>query len=136
MRQNQYQLAAATKVLNFESTIPATSNNLNTVIDLKPDVIEEIEEICIDGNVSKRDLLVPYIPENHLIFNENPLEKSNPYLSESSVSNQNKTNATVVENVIDVSSDEECNPWDCNTELQKHGQKKTSTQPYSSAAFL
>ena len=110
LRQNQYQLAAATKVLNFESTIPATSNNLNTVIDLKPDVIEEIEEICIDGNVSKRDLLVPYIPENHSIFNENPLEKSNPYLSESSVSNQNKTNATVVENVIDVSSDEECNP--------------------------
>lgn len=46
LRQNQYQLAAATKVLDFESTQSACS--LNTEVDLKPDEIDDIEEICID----------------------------------------------------------------------------------------
>ena len=107
LRQNQYQLAAATKVLNFEST--QASCSLNTEVDLKPDEIDDIEEICIDGSVSKRDPISPFIPDNHSIVNENPLEKSNPFLSNSPLPSRNKADSTEVENVIDVSSDEECN---------------------------
>ena len=105
MRQNQYQLAGVAKVLDIESTSINTSSNLNTVINLKPDIIEYVEEVCKDGIVSERDPITPFIHDTHAISSENPLEKYNPYISKSTQCN--KSDPTEVENVIDVSSGEE-----------------------------
>jgi len=54
LRQNQYQLAGVAKVLDIESTSMNTSSNLNTVINLKPDIIENVEEVCIDGSTMQQ----------------------------------------------------------------------------------
>ena len=105
LRQNQYQLASVAKVLDIESTSINTSSNLNTVINLKPDIIEYDEEVCIDSINSERDPITPFIHDTHAISRENPLEKCNPYTSKSTQSN--KSDPTEVENVIDVSSGEE-----------------------------
>lgn len=105
LRQNQYQLASVAKVLDIESTSINTSSNLNTVINLKPDIIEYDEEVCIDSINSERDPITPFIHDTHAISRENPLEKYNPYTSKSTQSN--KSDPTEVENVIDVSSGEE-----------------------------
>ena len=105
LRQNQYQLASVAKTLDIESTSINTSSNLNTVINLKPDIIEYDEEVCIDGISSERDPITPFIHDTHAISNENPLEKYNPYISKSTQSN--KSDPPEVENVIDVSSGEE-----------------------------
>ena len=95
LRQNQYQLAAATKVLDFDST---TSSELNSKI--------EIEEVSIDGNVSTRFPTAPFIPDHNSISQQNPLEKYNPFFPNTSP-NRNKCLSSEVENIIDVSSDEE-----------------------------
>ena len=110
LRQNQYKMAAS-KALNFHpDSSHSFGNNLETVIDLKPDIIEDTEcEIIENGNVSLRDPISPSLPDHHSICQVNPMEKSNPYLPNSSVPKSTVSNSPEIEKIIDISSDEESN---------------------------
>ena len=99
LRQNQYELAAATKVLDFECTTQSESSALNSKI--------EIEEVSIDGIVSTRDPKATFIPSNNSISQDNSLQMYNPVWANSSSPNRSICPSGEVENVIDISSDDE-----------------------------
>ena len=112
LRQNQYQMTSvSTKALNFDDvSVESRRSNLNTVVDLKPDVIEfdNESENTIDGSVSSQPLINLPLSDTHSSVPVNSIEESVLNASHNLTTYQLRPiKPADIEKIIDVSSDDE-----------------------------